>query len=69
MAENLAQEIVDGLNLFFEIEIDDRTRVGQLLEDWLDISLSANEDCLHLAVYTPYDPDTAQGCQMAIAGF
>ena len=59
MAENLAQEIVDGLNLFFEIEIDDRTRVGQLLEDWLDISLSANEDCLHLAVYTPYNPDTA----------
>merc|ERR1712027_76984 len=41
-AEALAQEIVDGLNLFFEIEIDDKTRVGQLLEEWLDISLSAN---------------------------
>ena len=33
--------------------------MGQLLEEWLDISLSANEDCLHLAVYTPYNPDTA----------
>ena len=45
--------------MFFEIEIDDKTSVGQLLEDWLDISLSANENCQHLAVYTPYDPDTA----------
>ena len=59
MAESIAQEIINGLNMFFEIDIiTDTTPVGQLLEEWLDITLSANEDCLHLAVYTPYDPDT-----------
>ena len=58
MAEYIAQEIIDGLNMFFEIEITDETTVGTLLEEWLDITLSANEDCLHLAVYTPLDPDT-----------
>ena len=42
---------------FFEFEINDNTTVGQLLESWLDITLSVSEDdCLHLAVYTPFDP-------------
>ena len=33
--------------------------MGQLLEELLDINLLVDEDCLHLAVYTPYEPNTA----------
>ena len=29
------------------------------MEELVDISLIVDEDCLHLAVYTPYDPNTA----------
>jgi hypothetical protein len=43
----------------FELpEITRRMTVGDLLESWLDISLSVREDCLHLAVYTPVNPST-----------
>ena len=59
MPDVIAQEIIDGLNVFFDIEMDDTTTVGKLLEELLDISLLVNEDCLHLAVYTPYEPDMA----------
>ena len=59
VAANVTQAIIDGLNLFFEFDIQPRTSLGDLLEDWLDITFSVDEDCLHLAVYTPYDPDTA----------
>ena len=31
----------------------------ELLEELVDISLIVDEDCPHLAVYTPYEPDTA----------
>ena len=58
-ADVIAQEIVDGLNIFFDTEIDDTTTLGDLLEELLDISLIVDEDCLHLAVYTPYEPDMA----------
>jgi hypothetical protein len=33
--------------------------VGQVMHDWLDIDLSISEDCLHLAVSTPWRPDGA----------
>ena len=59
MAEVIAQEIIDGLNILFDTEIDDTTTMGDLLEELLDISLLVNEDCLHLSVYTPYEPDMA----------
>ena len=58
-ADVIAQEVVDGLNILFDTEIDDTTTVGELLEELVDISLIVDEDCLHLAVYTPYEPDTA----------
>ena len=64
IAANLAQEIINGLNLFFEFEIGPETTMGELLEDWLDITFSVSEDCLHLAVYTPYDPTTAVAVDM-----
>ena len=59
MVDVIAQQIINGLNIFFGTEIDDTTTVGELLEELLDISLLVDEDCLHLAVYTPYDPYTA----------
>ena len=39
MSSVFAQEIVDGLNIFLETEMDDTTTFGQLIEGLIDIDL------------------------------
>ena len=39
-ADSIAEQFIDALNLFFEIEIEETTTIGELLEDWLDIKLA-----------------------------
>jgi hypothetical protein len=53
---------------FFELpEITRKMTIGDLLESWLDVSLSVQEDCLHLAVYTPVNPSTPELVQCKIS--
>ena len=39
MSSLLAQEIVDGLNIFLEMEMDDTTTVGQIIKELIDVDL------------------------------
>ena len=40
LANQIADLIIEALNMFFEIEITETMTVGDLLEEWLDIKLS-----------------------------
>ena len=40
LADAIAGQVIEALNLFFEIEIGETTTVGELLEDWLDVKLA-----------------------------
>ena len=40
IADNIAEQVIEALNLFFEIEIGETTTIGELLEDWLDVKLA-----------------------------
>ena len=44
-------------------------RVGDLLHDWLDLELAMSEDCLHLAVYTPWKPDGTKNGSLPVMFF
>lgn len=40
IADAISGQIIEALNMFFEIEIGETTTVGDLLEDWLDVKLA-----------------------------
>ena len=40
IADAISEQIIEALNMFFEIEIGETTTVGDLLEDWLDVKLA-----------------------------
>ena len=40
IADNIAEQVIEALNIFFEIEIGETTTIGELLEDWLDVKLA-----------------------------
>jgi len=58
--------VIDLLNLILELDpsvlgpVDGSKLMGDILVDLLDIDLAISEDCLHLAVTTPIQPDGSQ---------
>ena len=40
IADAISEQIIDALNIFFEIDIGETTTVGDLLEDWLDVTFT-----------------------------
>ena len=64
--------ILQIFELILEVEsgmmAPDKT-VGQLLYDWLDISLAVSEDCLQLSVSTPWKPDGTEKKDLPIMFF
>ena len=40
-----------------------------VLHDWLDLELALSEDCLHLAVYTPWKPDGSSNKSLPVMFF
>ena len=60
LADILIPLMLDVLEIVLELDsgflAPDRL-VGDVLYEWLDLTLSVSEDCLHLAVYTPWKPD------------
>ena len=48
------------LEIIFELDegfLNKDKQISEVLHDWLDIQLGVSEDCLHLAVSTPWQPD------------
>ena len=43
--------------------------VGDVLHEWLDLELAMSEDCLHLAVYTPWKPDGTKNGSLPVMFF
>ena len=43
IADSIAEQVIEALNLFFEIDIGETTTVGELLEDWLDVKLAGTK--------------------------
>ena len=66
-------DIITGLlEQLFELPdgfLDKDKLVGDVLHDWLDITISTSEDCLHLAVDTPWKPDGTVNKSMPVMFF
>ena len=43
--------------------------MGEVLHQWLDIEAGVSEDCLHLAVHTPWRPDGGDNRTMPVMFF
>ena len=43
--------------------------MGEVLHQWLDIEAGVSEDCLHLAVHTPWRPDGGHNRTMPVMFF
>jgi len=52
--------LLDAIEVILELEpgmLDKDKYIHDILHEWLDIDIQTNEDCLHLAVSTPWKPD------------
>jgi len=59
LADTLIDAIIGILETLFELEpgfLGKDKLISDILHDWLDIELGVDEDCLHLAVSTPWKP-------------
>ena len=70
---NLVIDLITGLlEQLFDLPngfLDKDKIVGDVLHDWLDITISTSEDCLHLAVDTPWRPDGSKNESMPVMFF
>lgn len=66
-----AEAIIPVLELLLEVKpgtMSNKT-VGEVLEDWLDITLGISEDCLQLTVSTPWRPNGNENKSLPVMFF
>ena len=72
LADILVSLLLQVLEILLELDpgflAPDRL-LGDLLHDWLDVTVSLSEDCLHLAVYTPWRPEGSSNKALPVMFF
>jgi len=64
--------LLDAIEDILEVPrgtLEQNKLIHDVLYDWLDIDISTNEDCLHLAVSTPWRPDGTEKKDLPVMFF